>query len=222
MVLRGLGGCRFEPADRGARHRRRRRAGRPPSAPPGRDRTSCRPSPSAGTSRRRGIDATTAGCCGRPASGTRYAAPVALAPGLLHAVDAVQRLGPLRAPRPARLERPPLLPRRRGAALAHRAGRAADRVHRGRRLASPADLGHGHRQPGRHGRRPPRGVPHQPGRQQAADADSDGTSDGTSDGAEACRPTTTTSRSSSGSPRNGPTPVATSSRRRRGIPSSPT
>ena len=33
-----------------------------------------------------------------------------------------------------------------------------------------ADLGHGHRQPGRHGRRPARGVPHEPGRQQAADA----------------------------------------------------
>ena len=53
------------------------------------------------------------------------------------------------------------------------------------------------------------------------------TSDGTSDGARTGRrkprrPTTTTSRSSSGSPRNGPTRVATSSRRRRGIPSSPT
>ena len=49
-------------------------------------------------------------------------------------------------------------------------GPAADAVHRGRRLAPAADLGHGHRQPGRHRRRPPRGVPHQPGRQQAADA----------------------------------------------------
>ena len=88
---------------------------------------------------------------------------------VLHAVDAVQRLGPLGAPRPARHQRPPLLPRRRGAALAHRAGRATDGVHRGRRLASAADLGHGHRQPGRHRRRPARGVPHEPGRQQAAD-----------------------------------------------------
>ena len=40
---------------------------------------------------------------------------------LLHAVDAVQRLGPLRAARPADQQRPPLLPRRRGAALADRA-----------------------------------------------------------------------------------------------------
>ena len=49
-------------------------------------------------------------------------------------------------------------------------GQPPTAVHRGRRLAPAADLGHGHRQPGHHRRRPPRGVPHEPGRQQAADA----------------------------------------------------
>ena len=43
--------------------------------------------------------------------------------------------------------------------MADRAGRATDGIHRGRRLASPADLGHGHRQPGRHRRWPAGGVP---------------------------------------------------------------
>ena len=43
-------------------------------------------------------------------------------------------------------------------------------VHRGRRLAPAADLGHGHRQPGRHRRRPAGGLPHEPGRQQAPNA----------------------------------------------------
>ena len=39
---------------------------------------------------------------GPRAGGTRYAAPIALAPGLVHALDAVQRLGPLGPARPAR------------------------------------------------------------------------------------------------------------------------
>ena len=54
--------------------------------------------------------------------------------------------------------------------MAGRTRRAAAAVHRGRRLAAAADLGDGHRQPGPHRRRLPRGVPDQPGRQQAADA----------------------------------------------------
>ncbi len=51
----------------------------------------------------------------------------------------------------------------------HRRRASATRVHRGRRLAAAADLGHGHRQPGPDRRRLSRGVPHEPGRQQAAD-----------------------------------------------------
>ncbi len=50
-----------------------------------------------------------------------------------------------------------------------RARGATTRVHRGRRLAAAADLGHGHRQSGSDRRRLPGGVPHQPGRQQAPD-----------------------------------------------------
>ena len=52
--------------------------------------------------------------------------------------------------------------------VAHRRGAAA--VHRGRRVAAAADLGHGHRQRRPHRRRLSRGVPDEPGRQQAADA----------------------------------------------------
>ena len=60
-----------------------------------------------------------------------YAAPIAAAAELVHAVDAVQRLGPLGQAGPARLERSSLLPRRRGAAVAHRA-RASRRDYYGR------------------------------------------------------------------------------------------
>ena len=120
--------------------------------------------------------ARTATACGdsqlvRPApTGDRYAPPIALTPGYCTLSDAVQRLEPVGPARPAHGERPALLPRRRGAAVADRARRGAPPVHRGRRLAPVADLGHGHRQPGPDRRRLSRGVPHQPGRQQAADA----------------------------------------------------
>ena len=91
-------------------------------------------------------------------------------PGLLRPVHAVQRLGPLRPAGPARLERPAVLPRRGGAALPHRAGRGAARVRARGRLDAAAPVGHGHRQPGPDRRRDARGVPDQPGRQQAPDA----------------------------------------------------
>ena len=68
-----------------------------------------------------------------------YAAPIRADAGLVHAVHAVQRLGSLRPPRPAGQQRSPLLQRperRRGAALADRAGRAAAPVHGRRRLAA--------------------------------------------------------------------------------------
>ncbi len=52
------------------------------------------------------------------ADASSYAPPTVLEPGYLHAVDALQRLGPIRASRPARLERPPLLQRGPGAAVA--------------------------------------------------------------------------------------------------------
>ena len=89
---------------------------------------------------------------------------------LVHPVDPVQRLGPVRAPRPADDQRPALLPRRRGAAVARRRRRASASLHPRRGLAADADLGHGHRQLRPHRRRPPGGVPDQPGRQQAPDA----------------------------------------------------
>ena len=49
--------------------------------------------------------------CDRRPTGRLRRRPSPLSPELLHAVDAVQRLGPVRAPRPAGVQRPPLLPR---------------------------------------------------------------------------------------------------------------
>ena len=77
----------------------------------------------------------------RPATGRRSSST----PGLLRPLDAVQRLGPVRAARPAGQQRPALLRpgRRRGAALAHRARRGAAPVHRRRRLDAGPDRGMG-------------------------------------------------------------------------------
>ncbi len=169
VVLRGLGGCRFEPATEQLGIDLR--PGWTTAFSATWEGSNQLPTLAFGRYLVPGEDRCDESWLLRPtASGSRYAAPIALVARVLHAVDAVQRLEPLRAPRPPRLERPPLLHDRRGAALAHRPWRATDRVHGGRRLASVADLGHGHRQPGPHGRRPPRGVPHEPGRQQAPDA----------------------------------------------------
>ena len=112
---------------------------------------------------------------GRPARPTcdvghrRTPSAVALHAELVHAVDAVQRLGPVGPARSARLQRSPLLPGRRGAAVADRARQAAAALHARRWLGAPADLGHGHRQRGPDRRRLPGGLPDEPGRQQAPD-----------------------------------------------------
>ena len=90
--------------------------------------------------------------------------------GLLHAVRPVQRLEPLGPHRPPHGQRPPLLPRWRGTAVAHRAGRTPAPLHTRGRVAAAGDLGDGHRQLRRHRRRPARGLPDEPGRQQAPDA----------------------------------------------------
>ena len=70
-------------------------------------------------------------------------------------------------------QRPPLL-RRRSGGRSSSGGSSPGEPPRlytaGRRLADAPDLGHGHRQPGPHGRRLPGGLPDQPGRQQAPDA----------------------------------------------------
>ena len=60
----------------------------------------------------------------RPRRRQRYAAAARAHPGPLHAVDAVQRLEPLGPARPAGEQRPELLPRRLGSALADVAGPA--------------------------------------------------------------------------------------------------
>ncbi len=90
-------------------------------------------------------------------------------PGMVHALAPLQRLGPIRTPRPSRLERPALLRRGPGAALADRDGHGSRAVDPRGGLAAAAHLGHGDRQLRPDGRRLPRGLPHQPGRQQAAD-----------------------------------------------------
>ena len=171
VVLRGLGDCRFEPATERARTR---------SAADGLDDrvqrdvgglelaadARLRPVPRAEDTSE--LRRQLAGAPGP--SGDRYAAPIALGARLLHAVHLVQRLEPL-GQRDLRMSNDRHYYRDGEDQLWRIApGEPPTAVHRGRRLASAADLGHGHRQPGRHRRRPARGVPHEPGRQQAADA----------------------------------------------------
>ena len=106
----------------------------------------------------------------RPAAGGTGYGPADRADArLLHAVDALQRLGSFGPARPAGDERPPIRGERAGTALARRARRGAPALHRCRRLGPGAHLGHGHRELRRHGRRIPRHLPHEPGRQQAPD-----------------------------------------------------
>ncbi len=86
----------------------------------------------------------------------------------MHVVGALRGLERHRPARPADGQRPALHPRRRRAAVAGRPGAGAGALHRGRRLGAPAHLGHGHRDVGCRRRRAARGVLVQPGRQQAA------------------------------------------------------
>ena len=125
VVLRGLGGCRFEPAGPAARHRpaarlddrlQRDLGGLEQAADPG-----LRPLPGA---RRGPLRRQLAAAARRVRLSLRRSDRPRS--GLLHAVDAVQRLEPLGPARPARVERPALLHRRRGAALADDARRATD------------------------------------------------------------------------------------------------
>ena len=166
VLLRGLGDCRFERANEALGLRRRRRlddrlqrhvGGRGGAADARRSATTstldAAGEPTARLRRQRAAPA-------RRRTGTGYARADRPRARLLHPVDAVQRLGPLRPARPARDQRPPLLPRRRGAAVADGA--------RARRRAlytaddgwvAAADLGHGHRQPRPDRRRLPGGLP---------------------------------------------------------------
>jgi hypothetical protein len=106
-----------------------------------------------------------------------------------------------------------LLPGRRGATVAHRAGRTPTSVHARGGVATPGDLGHGDRELRRHRRRPARGLPDEPGGQQAADAR----------GRVRPAPRSRTSRSTRGvTQRRVPTAAATRSPRPHGTPSSRT
>ena len=107
----------------------------------------------------------------RSATATRYAAPIALTPGYCTLSMLFSDWSHTGRARPAGVERSPLLPRRRGAALADRSpGSRPSRTPRptawqplqiwGMGIASQDLTGDGR----------PGGVPHQPGRQQAADA----------------------------------------------------
>ena len=218
VLLRGLGDCRFERGERGLVVRRRRRLDRRRSARPGRARRPCRPWPSATTSARRGRQPTstapTTRSSGRPPTGTGYgAADRRWRPGwctLSMLFSDWDRSGrrDLRVSNDRHYYR-----RRRGAALADRAGRS-------RRACTPPptagsrrpDLGHGHRQLRRDRRRLSGGLPDEPGRQQAPDADRPG---------RASRPTAT-SRSSAASSPPSRSPAATPCRRPPGTPSSRT
>ena len=134
--------------------------------------------------------------------------------GLLHAVDAVQRLGSLGPSRPAGVERPPLLPRRIGAAVADRAGADPRLYTEAEGWQTSAHLRHGHRQP-----RPDRRRPARRSTSPARPTTSSRPSPNRERGAD----TTRTSPWPAARPPTGRTPVTTHpGRRRRGIPSSAT
>ena len=148
-VQRDVGGGRGA-ADAGVRQLRRAR---------------CRGQRDLRVSRQRAVPA---GLCGDPAM--RRA--IALTPGLLHAVDAVQRLGWVGPARPARQQRPPVLRRDGGQEQLWRmaAGEAPRLYTADDGWVPHADLGDGDRELRPDRRRVPGGVPDEPGRQQAADA----------------------------------------------------
>ena len=131
---------------------------------------------------------------------------------LLHVVDAVQRLEPLRPARPADDERPALLPRRERSAVAHRAWRGAAALHR----------------PPTGGARSRSGAWASPARTSPATATPRCSSRARA--TTSCRPSppgpasrrTRTSRWHAGRPPTGPSRAATCCRRRPGTISSPT
>ena len=146
-LLRGLGDCRFEPANESLgrvaddgghdgvqRHLGRRR--RP--ARPSRSATTWRRSPTGRTS------APTTCSSGRTPPAPVWP-PIAARAEVLSAVDAVQRLGRLGATRPADEQRPPVLRQRGGqrTAVAVRARRGAAHLHEaptaGRSLGAVGD-----------------------------------------------------------------------------------
>ena len=164
VVLRGLGGCRFEDADRRARARRAARLDDRVQRDVGGHERACRRWRSAATSCRARTECDKSWLVRPDASGDALRRADRAHPGLLHAVDAVQRLEPLRASATCACRTTgTTTSTARSSCGASPPGAAAHAVHRGRRLAAAADLGHGHRQPGPHRRRAARGVPHEPG-----------------------------------------------------------
>jgi enediyne biosynthesis protein E4 len=169
VVLRGLGDCRFEDAT-GAFGLDGGDEWTTAFSAAWEGTNACRRSRSATTAH-----STTTACADgrlvRPApAGDAYDAPIALSPSyctLSMLFSDWDRSGrrDLRV-----VERPELLRRRPRAAVADGRREPPREYTRRRRVAAVADLGHGHRQPGPDRRRSPRGVPDQPGRQQAADA----------------------------------------------------
>ena len=172
-LLRGLGDCRFEPANE--------LWGLAPTPAPTMafsatwEGAATLPTLAFGnyvddTGRR---DLSLSGQRGGPAGRRRHALRTADPAGsrLLSALDALQRLGRVGPARPADEQRPPVL-RRRGrwrAAVAVRARTSAPRLYRRRRVGAPATVGHGHRELRRHRRWLSRGVPHEPGCEHPAD-----------------------------------------------------
>ena len=126
VVLRGLGDCRFERANEACRSTAVT-PGRQRSARPGRRDRAADPrhrqlrGHERARPRRRHVPRRPALPAGPDGHG--YAAPIPLAL-VLRALDAVQRLGPLGRARPARHQRPAVLPHGRGPAVAHEPGEA--------------------------------------------------------------------------------------------------
>ncbi len=152
VLLRGLGGCRFERANEGL------------GLDGGNDWTTAFSAtwepgarlPTLAFGNYKAMDEAgklTAGCGGQPSlparPGRHHVRPGdGPGPRLVPALDPLQRLGPLGTSRPAHQQRPRVLRARwTGAALAHERRRATHGVHREGRLGAGQDLGHGHRHP---------------------------------------------------------------------------
>ena len=173
-LLRGLGDCRFEPANEPWALRRRHARQRPAFSATW-EGSATLPTLAFGNY----VEPLPDGAWRCPdnevvrpaASGSGYAPPTPLVARLLPALDALQRLGRIGPARPPDQQRPPLLRRAVGGEQLWRfePGVPPRAYTARRRLGPAAAVGHGHRELRPDRRRLPGGLSHEPGREHAPD-----------------------------------------------------